>query len=83
MGPEPQHSSAAMVARVAQLAKVPNLILTHFSPRYLDPKQANGKVLTLDDIEREARAHYTGTLSLARDFASYELSKDGSMRLLP
>ena len=83
VGPEPQHSSAAMVARVAQLAKVPNLILTHFSPRYLDPKQANGKVLTLDDIEREAREHYTGNLALARDFASYELRKDGSLHLLP
>jgi ribonuclease Z len=83
VGPEPQHSSAAMVARVAQLAKVPNLILTHFSPRYLDPKQANGKVLTLDDIEREARAQYTGNLALARDFASYELRKDGSLHLLP
>ncbi|WP_313033864.1 MBL fold metallo-hydrolase [Massilia alkalitolerans] len=86
VGPGPQHSSAAMVARVAQRAQVPNLILTHFSPRYLDPRQGdeeNISVLTLDDIEREARAHYTGTLALARDFASYELRKDGSLHLLP
>ncbi len=83
VGPEPQHSSAAMVAHMAQGAQVPNLILTHFSPRYLDPKQANGKVLTLDDIEREARAHYTGNLALARDYAIYELRKDGSLHLLP
>ena len=85
VGPGPQHSSAAMVARVAQQAGVPNLILTHFSPRYLDPKQGdeeNTGVLTLDDIAREAREHYTGTLALARDFASYELRKDGSLHQL-
>ena len=83
VGPEPQHSSAAMVARVAEQAGVPNLILTHFSPRYLDPKQGKANVLTLDDIEREAREHYTGTLALARDFARYELGKDGNLHPLP
>lgn len=83
VGPGPQHSSAAMVARVAQQAAVPNLILTHFSPRYLDPGAGSTKGLTLDDIEREARAHYTGTLALARDLARYELRKDGSLHLLP
>jgi ribonuclease Z len=79
VGPGPQHSSAAMVARMAQEAGLPNLILTHFSPRYLD----RGGPLTLDDIEREARAHYSGTLALARDLATYELGKDGSLDLLP
>lgn len=79
VGPGPQHSSAAMVARVAEQARVPNLILTHFSPRYLDHGQGHANALTLDDIEREARAHYTGTLALARDLASYELRKDGSL----
>jgi ribonuclease Z len=83
VGPGPQHSSAAMVARVAEGAEVPNLILTHFSPRYLDRKQGNTNALTLDDIEREAREHYTGTLALARDYASYELRKDGSLHPLP
>ena len=79
VGPGPQHSSAAMVARVAQQVKLPNLILTHFSPRYQDREGA----LTLDDIEREAREHFTGTLALARDLASYELRKDGSLHPLP
>ena len=87
IGPGPQHSSAAMVARVAEQARVPNLILTHFSPRYQDnyPDRPQGRegVLSLDDIEREAREHYTGTLALARDLASYELRKDGSLHLLP
>ena len=79
IGPGPQHSSAAMVARFASAASVPNLVLTHFSPRYLD-KPGNGP-LSLDDIEREARAHYQGTLALARDLDRYELGKDGVLRL--
>lgn len=36
IGPGPQHSTAAVVARFAQSAGVPNLVLTHFSPRYRD-----------------------------------------------
>jgi ribonuclease Z len=79
VGPGPQHSSAAMVARFARQAGVPNLVLTHFSPRYLD-KPGNGQ-LSLDDIEGEARAHYEGTLALARDLDRYELGKDGVLRL--
>ncbi|VXC57270.1 Ribonuclease Z [Massilia sp. 9I] len=78
IGPGPQHSSAAMVARVAEQAGLPNLILTHFSPRYQDREGP----LTLDDIEREAREHYSGTLFLARDLARYELGKDGSLHAL-
>ncbi len=83
VGPGPQHSSAAMVAKVAQRVELPNLILTHFSPRYLDHDQGRENVLTLDDIEREARTHYTGNLALARDLARYELRKDGSLHPLP
>ena len=79
IGPGPMHSSAAMVARFAQQAGLPNLVLTHFSPRYLD-RPGNGP-LSLDDIEREARAHYHGTLALARDLDRYELGKDGMLRL--
>jgi len=83
VGPGPQHSSAAMVARMAERVSLPNLILTHFSPRYQDRAQDNSNALTLDDIEREAREHYSGTLALARDLATYALGKDGSLRLLP
>ncbi len=79
VGPGPQHSSAAMVARFAQEAGVPNLVLTHFSPRYQD-RPGHGP-LSLEDIESEARAHYQGTLALARDLDRYELGKDGVLRL--
>ena len=79
VGPGPQHSSAAMTARFAQQAGIPHLILTHFSPRYLDGNAGKSGVLGLDDIEREAREHYCGNLALARDLASFELRKDGSL----
>lgn len=36
VGSWPQHSSAAQVARFAQSAALPNLVLTHFSSRYQD-----------------------------------------------
>ncbi|MFC0253479.1 ribonuclease Z [Massilia consociata] len=78
VGPGPQHSSAAMVARVAQDAGVPNLVLTHFSPRYLD----RGNGLTLDDIAREARGQYEGNLVLARDFDVHQLDREGKLRLI-
>ncbi len=80
VGPGPQHSSAAMVARMAQEVRLPNLILTHFSPRYQDRPDG---ALSLDDIEREAREHYSGTLALARDLAVYALGKDGSLHVQP
>ncbi len=78
VGPGPQHSSAAMVARFAQEAGVPNLVLTHFSPRYQD--RPGPGALGLEDIEHEARAHYQGTLALARDLDRYELGRDGVLR---
>ncbi len=80
VGPGPQHSSAAMVARFARQAGLPNLVLTHFSPRYQDPRAGLTAGLTLADIEREAREHYTGTLFLARDLERYELGKDGTVQ---
>jgi len=78
IGPGPQHSSAAMVARFAQQAGLPNLVLTHFSPRYADRPAAGA--LSLGDIEQEARAHYNGNLLLARDLDRYELNKDGMLQ---
>lgn len=74
VGPEPQHSSALKVARFAQAAQVPNLLLTHFSPRYQD-EGAPG--LSLSDIAAEARSAYHGALFLAHDFDLYRLDKHG------
>jgi ribonuclease Z len=70
VGPGPTHSSVQQVAQFAAHAGLPNLILTHFSPRY---DNAEG----MKELEAEARLSYSGQLFLARDLASYELRADG------
>jgi ribonuclease Z len=82
VGPGPQHSSARMTAGAAAAAGVPNLVLTHFSPRYQDQDQDHGRP-AIDEIEQEARAVYGGRLFLARDFARYRLDREGVLSLLP
>jgi ribonuclease Z len=78
VGPAPQHSSARMTALAGAQAGVPNLVLTHFSPRY----QQNGKgTLTMADLENEAREVYGGQLFLASDFDRYVLDREGRLTL--
>lgn len=81
VGPAPQHSSAKRVAQFAREARIRNLVLTHFSPRYRDRDRKEEELskdgLSLLDIEAEARAYYSGQLFLANDFERYCLSKDG------
>ena len=81
VGPGPQHSSALMVARMAQEANVPHLVLTHFSPRYQD-RPAPGQP-GIGDVEAEARGAYGGALFLARDFARYALDRHGVLAPAP
>jgi len=76
VGPGPQHSSARMTASAAAAARVPNLVLTHFSPRYQDEG-----ALTIQAIEDEARSYYDGKLFLARDFDSYVLDRQGKLAI--
>lgn len=73
VGPAPMHSSAKMVADVAREAQLPNLVLTHFSPRYHE----------LGEIEQEARAAYGGRLFLARDLERYALDRHGELAPVP
>jgi len=73
IGPAPMHSSAHMVAAMASDIALPNLVLTHFSPRYHE----------LGEIEREARAAYGGKLFLARDLDRYALDRHGELELMP
>jgi ribonuclease Z len=75
VGPAPMHSSALRVARMAALASVPNLVLTHFSPRY----QEGDGPLSIAALEAEARGVYGGRLFLARDFDRYVLGGDGEL----
>jgi ribonuclease Z len=78
VGPGPQHSSARMVARAAAAAGLPNLLLTHFSPRYQD----GAGPVTIGAVEAEARAGYGGTLFLARDLERYRLDRQGVLARL-
>jgi ribonuclease Z len=75
VGPGPMHSSALRVARVAEEARLPNLVLTHFSPRYQDGEGP----LSMAALEAEARSAYRGNLFLARDFERYLLDRDGTL----
>ncbi|NVK43556.1 MAG: MBL fold metallo-hydrolase [Oceanospirillaceae bacterium] len=77
IGPEPMHSSAEAVAAFAASQALPNLILTHFSPRY---QHGGGRGLPLECLEREARESYGGTLYLAADFDRFELGRDGRLQ---
>ncbi|WP_417761191.1 ribonuclease Z [Shewanella sp.] len=74
VGSGPMHSYAAQIAGFAETIKLPHLVLTHFSSRY----QENGPA-TVRDIYNEAKAAYHGQLFLARDFAEFELHKDGQL----
>ncbi|WP_431688468.1 ribonuclease Z [Hahella sp. NBU794] len=77
VGQGPQHSCALAVAQFAESVAAPNLVLTHFSPRYLD--KADDKSASILDIEREAASAYSGSLFLARDFEVYQLDKEGRL----
>jgi ribonuclease Z len=57
---------------------VPNLVLTHFSPRY---QEGEGSP-SIKDIENEARDVYAGQLFLARDFDRYLLDRQGQLSLV-
>ncbi|RJG04476.1 MBL fold metallo-hydrolase [Noviherbaspirillum sedimenti] len=84
VGPGPQHSSAKRVAQFASEAKIRNLVLTHFSPRYQEQKGegiAKGG-LSLADIHTEEKVHYSGSLFLANDFECYLLDKAGVLSKL-
>jgi ribonuclease Z len=78
IGAGPQHSSALRVARWAETAEVANLVLTHFSPRYLEQKAG---VSALAEVEAEARSQYSGRLFLANDLERYVLDKHGELHL--
>lgn len=80
VGPGVGHSDAARVAAFAQQIGLPNLLLTHFSPRY---QKDVSRSPSIAEIEQEARAHYQGALFLAQDFARFHLHKTGQFTRLP
>ena len=73
VGPEPMHSAAAGVAEFAHSAGLPNLVLTHFSPRYHSDQG-------MADLQAEASARYDGRLWLAKDLDRFELDVTGVLK---
>lgn len=73
------HSYAGLVAQFAQSINIPNLILTHFSPRYQLNTNASPSIQNIYD---EAKAIYSGNLYLASDFDEYSLNKAGDVALI-
>ncbi|MCO7225818.1 ribonuclease Z [Pleionea sp. CnH1-48] len=76
VGPAPQHSSAKQTATFAQSLQLNNLVLTHFSPRYVEDETA---LMSIQCIYKEAEAVYQGRLFCAKDFAHYRLKSDGDL----
>lgn len=71
------HSSAATVAQFAESVGLPNLVLTHFSARYQPNPQRSPSI---EDVRKEAAAHYSGQLILARDLQRYHIGKEGILQ---
>ena len=71
------HSTAAQVAAFAADVRLPNLVLTHFSPRY---QSVPGRGLSIEDIRSEANSRYDGELFLAEDFLQLTLSKEAELK---
>lgn len=63
------HSTTTMAARVASEARVRQLLLTHFSPRY-----TKESTITPNDLLAQARAIFPRT-EMARDFMTYEVPR--------
>lgn len=73
------HSYARLVAEFASEYSVPNLILTHFSPRYGAEKSTSPSIEAMRD---EAREVYEGNLYLASDYDIYRLDRKGKVSVV-
>ncbi|ARC94287.1 MBL fold metallo-hydrolase [Vibrio coralliilyticus] len=73
------HSYGKLVAEFAEVAGIPNLILTHFSPRYQLHPEAE---LSVEIIRSEAEQVYSGNLFLAQDLLRYRIDKQGKVTLV-
>lgn len=56
-----RHATALELGKAAEAMGVRHLVATHFSPRYGTPEQ-------MEEIKREIRISYRGSLTLAEDF---------------
>jgi ribonuclease Z len=75
VGPGPMHSSARLLANAAQAAGVPNLVLTHLSPRHQNEEG-------MAALMAETQAHYRGNAFLASDLDVFELDSAGNVTVI-
>lgn len=71
---DPQHICAKSIAEFSQKNKVPNLILTHFSPRFAPFFNSHSSTLNLAHLKAEAMQYYKGNLLLAQDFMCVDIA---------
>jgi ribonuclease Z len=74
-----RHSTALAVGIVSEIAQIPNLILTHISPRYKNKTQTGRNAIT--EIEDEIKSVYTGKWFVAEDYQQYMIDHDGDVYL--
>mgnify|MGYP000285949224 CR=1 FL=1 len=74
-----RHSTAKVVCEEATKADLPNLILTHFSPRFSLRAQGDG---SMSKVKDEAEEFYKGNLNFAQDFDVYNLNRAGEVSLV-
>ena len=74
-----RHSTAKVVCEEATKAELPNLILTHFSPRFSLRSKGEG---SMDKVMDEAKSFFTGNLQFAQDFDIYGLDRQGKLSLI-
>ena len=72
------HSYAKQIAEYAETKGIPNLLLTHFSPRF---QAGVSQGLSIADLEFEAKSSYSGNLYLAEDYQRYQLQRSGQLAL--
>jgi ribonuclease Z len=75
VGPGPMHSSARLLANAAQAAGVPNLVLTHLSPRHQNEEG-------MAALMAETQANYRGNAFLANDLDVFELDSAGNVTVI-
>ena len=75
VGPGPMHSSARLLANAAQAAGLPNLVLTHLSPRHQNEEG-------MAALMAETQAHYRGNAFLANDLDVFELDSAGNVTVI-
>ena len=84
-GFDPQHSSVEQVAKFAQVAKIPNLILTHISARFQTFDKPNESLPNIGHLRVEAerfyQKKYRENLWIAKDFDVYEVVQNHVKKL--